>query len=282
VSGFVLENANRRAFVSTGGPLHAFFAIGGPILENDAWRSAAGAQSQGEDRKMQRLRWRRAFVTALSFGGLGALAMAQLTACRPQQTEIAPLPPPPKAPPEPEKPKVVTEAPKPKCESLEEKCAGAADSQLDVGAKGAWFKPPVGWSYAREADRSVALSPDGNASLAMTSAAGAGPDEIAAATEALLTRLEVTKVKLKDLKKRFKEPESTLSVDGQEVRLWEVDKKKQGGQNPEMKTKPGVVLVVAAPFADQPIVGVGFVVKPEGEAQAAIVMEAVQTLRAKK
>jgi hypothetical protein len=42
------------------------------------------------------------------------------------------------------------------------------------------------------------------------------------------------------------------------------------------------MLVVVAPFKDQPIVAVGFVVKPEGDAQAAAVMQAVQSLRAQK
>jgi hypothetical protein len=61
-----------------------------------------------------------------------------------------------------------------------------------------------------------------------------------------------------------------------------VDKRKQDGQNPQMKGKPGALLVVVATFADQPLVGAGFVVKPEGEALAASVMAAVQSIRPKR
>ena len=100
--------------------------------------------------------------------------------------------------------------------------------------------------------------------------------------EPLLTKLEVTKVKLKSVKRRLKEPDSVSQVEGAEIRLWEVDKRRQDGKSPEMKGKPGALLVVLATFAEQPIVGAGFVVKPEGEAQAAAVMEAVQSLRPKR
>jgi hypothetical protein len=204
-----------------------------------------------------------------------------LAACTKPPPPAAPAPPPPKPVP------IAIDTsqpapPPPKCESLAEKCAAAADTKLDVGAKGAWFTPPLGWTYARETDRSIALSPDGNAALVLTLAPGTKPDEITTAVEGLLVRLEVQKIKLPSLKKRLDKPESTLPVDGQEVRLWEVDKRRQDGQNPEMKTKPGVALIALAPFADQPIVAAGFVVKPEGEAHAATVMQSVQTLRAKR
>jgi hypothetical protein len=217
----------------------------------------------------------RGLKTALAFG----LAL-MLGACRrpppppapapaPTPTPVVSAPPPP--PPEP-----------PKCLSLAEKCMAAADTQLDAGTKGAWFKPPLGWTYAKEEAFSYAASADGFAAIAIAPAAGTKRDEIAPVLEALFTRLEVTKVKLKPLKRRLDAPDSVSPVEGSEVRLWEVDKRRQDGQNPQMKGKPGALLVVVATFTEQPLVGAAFVTKPEGEAQAAAVMEAVQSLRPKR
>jgi hypothetical protein len=166
--------------------------------------------------------------------------------------------------------------------SLAENCVAAADTQLDVGTKGAWFKPPLGWTYAKEENLSFAAASDGFAAIVMGPAAGVKPDEVGPALEPLLARLEATNVKLKSVKRRLKEADSVTQVDGAEVRLWEVDKRRQDGQSPQMKAKPGALLVIVATFAEQPIVGAGFVVKPEGESQAGAVMEAVQSLRPKR
>jgi hypothetical protein len=218
----------------------------------------------------------KGFKTALALGLVLALG-----ACRKAPPAAPPAPPPSPPPP------VATAAPPPppeppKCLSLAEKCVAAADTQLDVATKGAWFKPPVGWAYAKEQTLSFAGAPDGFAAIAFAPAAGTKPDEIGAALEPLLVRLEVTKVKLKPFKRRLDKPDSVTQVEGSEVRLWEVDKRQQDGQNPQMKGKPGALLVVVATFAEQPLLGAGFVVKPEGEVQAGSVMEAVQSLRPKR
>jgi hypothetical protein len=199
-------------------------------------------------------------------------------------------PPPPPAPPPPLAPAptpVATPAPppepeKPKCLSVAENCLAAADAQLDVGTKGAWFKPPAGWLYAKEENLSFAAASDGHAAIAMGPAAGVKAEEVGPALEPLLARLEVKRVNLKSIKRWLKEADSVTPVEGAEIRLWEVDKRRQDGKSPEMKAKPGALLVIVATFAEQPIVGAGFVVKPEGEAQAAAVMEAVQSLRQKR
>jgi hypothetical protein len=219
---------------------------------------------------------RTGFKTAIAV----AVALA-VAACRrpPPPPAPAPVPTPtpiaapPSPPPEPEKPK---------CLSVAENCVAAADAQLDVGSKGAWFKPPVGWLYAKEESLSFAAASDGFAAIAMGAAAGVKADEVGPALEPLLARLEVKNVKLKSIKRWLKEADSVTQVEGAEIRLWEVDKRRQDGKSPEMKAKPGALLVIVATFADQPIVGAGFVVKPEGEAQAAAVMEAVQSLRPKR
>jgi len=196
----------------------------------------------------------------------------------PTPTPVVSAPPPP--PPEP-----------PKCLSLAENCKGVAETQLDVGTKGAWFKPPVGWAYAKEEALSFTSSPDGFAVIAIGPAAGTKRDEVVPALEALLARLEVTKVKVKPFKRRVDDPDTVSKIEvpdaaGKptpvEVRFWEVDKRRQDGQTPQMKTKPGALLVMVAAFADQPLVGAGFVVKPEGEALAASVMEAMQSVRPKR
>ena len=211
-----------------------------------------------------------AISLALAFGACRRPPPPPAPAPAPTPMPVAaPAPPPP--PPE-----------KPKCLSLAENCVAAADAQLDVGTKGAWFKPPLGWTYAKEENLSFAAASDGFAAIAMGPAAGVKADEVGPALEPLLARLEVKNVKLKSIKRWLKEADGVTQVEGAEIRLWEVDKRRQDGKSPEMKAKPGALLVIVATFAEQPIVGAGFVVKPEGEAQAAAVMEAVQSLRPKR
>jgi hypothetical protein len=153
--------------------------------------------------------------------------------------------------------------------------------RLEIGAHGATFAPPVGWTFAREPERSIAIAPDETAAVVFAPSLGTRRDEIFAVVKALVARLEISNLKTVSLKKRLDQPESTLDVGGQELRLWEVDRKRQPGGSPKMKSRRGAMLIVAAPFVDQPVVGIGFVVKPPGEQHAAAVMAAVQSLRAK-
>jgi hypothetical protein len=153
--------------------------------------------------------------------------------------------------------------------------------RVEVGTQGANFAPPAGWSFARDQDRSIAIAPDGTAALVFAPSLGVRRDEIFAVVQALVARLEISNLKPVSLKKRLDQPDTTLAADGQELRLWEVDRSRQPGGSPKMKSRRGAMLVIAAPFVDQPVVGVGFVVKPPGEQHAAAVMQAVQSLRAK-
>jgi hypothetical protein len=245
------------------------FAELGPIRENATRRNL-----------IMLVKARKGFKTLLAVAMALGVAVAG-AGCR--------RPPPPPAPPPPAPAPMPVAAPppapvpeKPKCLSLAENCVAAADTQLDVGTKGAWFKPPLGWTYAKEENLSFAAASDGFAAVAMGPAAGVKPEEVAPALEPLLARLEASKVNLKSIKRWLKQPDSVTQADGAEIRLWEVDKRRQDGKSPEMKSKPGALLVIVATFAEQPIVGAAFVVKPEGEAQAGAVMEAVQSLRPKR
>lgn len=183
----------------------------------------------------------------------------------PQESTVAAKPTPP--------------PPQPKCESLDDKCTAAADTHCDVGDAGAWFTPPEGWFYAKESTGSIAQAADGLALVAFAPAATDKPKDVVAALEPLLSRLHVEKVKTKKLEKRLKKPQSTVDAGDAKVRLWEVDKAKQGVA-PELDGKKGSLLVVlVAPSPDHAIVGLSFVVKPGAEDRVGAIMQSVQSLR---
>src|SRR5690606_4747309 len=93
----------------------------------------------------------------------------------------APATPPPPPPPPP-----------PKCEALEEKCEASMDTRLAIGDNKASLQPPVGWTYAKEAQQSVAVSPDGAAWLAYAEAASEDRQAVLASIEQLIARLKVS------------------------------------------------------------------------------------------
>ncbi len=154
-----------------------------------------------------------------------------------------------------------------------------ADSRLALASQGASLRPPAGWAYAREPAASIALAPDGAAALGMTEAESNAPEKIVAALEPLLTRLAITKVKTKSLKSRLKKAQSELPADGITLQLWEVDKTQQN-QDPVMHDGAGAALVlVAALPSGKAVVGVSFVVKPQGDPLVPAVMDSLKTLR---
>ena len=91
----------------------------------------------------------------------------------------------------------------------------------------------------------------------------------------------IEKVKFEALKKRFKKPQITVQAGAVPVDLWEVSKATSNGVNPELREQGvGTLLVFVAKLAPNRVVtGLGFVVVPEAEGDAAKVMQAVQTLK---
>jgi hypothetical protein len=203
-------------------------------------------------------------------------------------------PPPPAPPPEPtpepepvKEPEPPPPPPPPKCEALSEKCAAVGDTRARIGDKGPSVAPPKGWIYAQEKDRTVLVSPAGDAMIAFAPVADASPEKALEAIDATVKHLEITNVKIDSLKRRLKKAQATADVDGVKVAKWEVDKKVQLSKDEPMhKEKPGVVLVVQAPLPSQALVAVGFVTKADAKtpADAALVSAmnaAVDSLKGK-
>jgi len=191
----------------------------------------------------------------------------------------APPPPPPAAPtaePAPPPP-----PPPPKCESMEEGCKAAADTELAVPDAGLSFVPPEGWLYARESGLSVAIAPGGTATLALAPAASDDRKAIVEVVDKLLKRLEIEKVNTKSMRNRLGKPDAKLESGKLTIQLWEIDKRRQNGKSPDLKGKgQGTLLLVVAPARDgQVVVGTGFVVQTDAESLAPVVMKSIQSLR---
>ena len=200
-----------------------------------------------------------------------------LAACSHGKPAAAPPPPPPAAPPAPPPPP----PPPPKCESLTENCTATESSALPIGALGSNIKPPVGWKYAKAADRSVALSSEGKSLLTAVEITSAEDGAIVDSIEKLLIASAIEKVKIEALKKRLKKPQIKLEANGVPVELWEISKSTANGVSPELREQGlGTVLVFVQKLAPTRVItGLGFVVVPEAEADAEKVMQAVQTLK---
>ncbi|HEY5373601.1 MAG TPA: hypothetical protein VIK01_07925 [Polyangiaceae bacterium] len=209
------------------------------------------------------------------FCGL-SIALACLPGCPPKPAVVAA--PPPAAPPPPPPPP----AP-PKCEALSENCTASEGTKLGIGEQGATIEPPSGWKFAKQSDRSVAVGPEGKSVLAAVEIPSGTEPAVLESLEKLTLATGIEKVKFDALKKRFKKPQITVDANGTPVDLWEVSKSTSNGANPELReTGIGTLLVFVAHLApDRVIIGLGFVVVPEAEADAEKVMHAVQTLKGK-
>lgn len=154
------------------------------------------------------------------------------------------------------------------------------DTRLAIGDNKASLQPPPGWTYAKEAEQSVAVSPDGAAWLAYTEAASDERQAVLASVEQLITRLNVTNVRINLLKDRLKKPQHKLQHGRVETKLWEVDKKSQFGSEPTLNgTEGGTLLVAVVPLETETVlVGAAFVTAPKGETYAPVVMKSVQSL----
>jgi hypothetical protein len=182
----------------------------------------------------------------------------------------APAPPPPPPPPPP-------------CIALSENCTATDAITLAIGAQGASIKPPSGWKYAKELERSVAVGADGKSVLSAVEIPSAEEPAILDSLEKQTLAAGIEKVKFDALKKRLKKPQMSVDASGTPVDLWEVSKATANGASPELREKGvGTLLVFVAKFApNQVITGLGFVVVPDAESDAEKVMQAVQSLKGK-
>ena len=154
------------------------------------------------------------------------------------------------------------------------------DTQLAVGDNKASLQPPLGWTFAKEPEQSLAVSPDGDAWLAYAEVASEERQVVLAGLEHLIARLNVTNVRVNFLKDRLKKPQHKLQHGSVETKLWEVDKKSQFGTEPTLNgTEGGTLLVAVVPIGSETVlVGAAFVTTPKGETYAPVVMKSVQSL----
>ncbi len=166
---------------------------------------------------------------------------------------------------------------------MSENCTATEGTTLAIGEQGASIQPPSGWKFAKQSDRSVAVSAEGKSLLAAVEIANGTEPAVLESLEKLTLAMAIEKVKFDALKKRFKKPQITVDANGTPVDLWEISKATSNGANPELReTGVGTLLVFVAHLApDRVITGLGFVVVPEAEADAEKVMHAVQSLRGK-
>jgi hypothetical protein len=183
---------------------------------------------------------------------------------------MAPPPAPPPPPPPP-----------PECETLSENCTATDAIALAIGAQGATIKPPSGWKYAKESERSVAVGADGKSVLSAVEISSAEEPAILDSLEKQALAAGIEKVKFEALRKRLKKAQNTVDANGTPVDLWEVSKATSNGANPELREQGiGTLLVFVAKLAPNRVVtGLGFVVVPDAEADAEKVMQAVQSLK---
>lgn len=204
--------------------------------------------------------------------------LAGALACRSPAPVAPPQPPPPVAKAEPPPPP----PPPPKCESLEEKCQATADTEVDLSDAALRFAPPAGWLYAREPGVSIAMAPGSTATLALTAAPSGDRAPVLEAVQKLLTRLEIEDVNTRSLRGRLGKADGELESGAIAIQLWEVDKRRQHGKAPQLKGKgQGTLLVAVAKGQDgKVVVGTGFVVMPDTESMASVIMKSIQSLKA--
>jgi hypothetical protein len=119
------------------------------------------------------------------------------------------------------------------------------------------------------------------ATLGLAPAPSAERDAVLEALQKLVARFEIANVNVKLLRNRLGKADAKLEGAALAVELWEVDKRRQRGKAPELKDKgKGTLLVAVAPAADgKVVVGAGFVVTPDAEPLAGLVMKSLQSLR---
>ncbi len=196
-----------------------------------------------------------------------ALACMVLVACKKK---------PPKMP-EPEPPKVEKQEPPapppPKCESLDEKCVGAADKRVNIGEHGS-FQPPEGWHYAKLENGSVAITEEQDAGIAFAHADGEESEKVFAALSPLLEQMGVTDVTADSFKKMMKKKPVVEDANGQKLNTWDTTCKFKGAA--------GMMLLAVAPTDGGALVGAVAMKKDAAKDRGGRAREALLSVRSGK
>ncbi len=187
----------------------------------------------------------------------------------------APAPAAPKAEPPP--------APPPSCAAATDKCSADEKTRVFIADSGVAYSPPLGWSYVVATDHSRATHPEGLALLGVALAASDAADDLIAGVDQLTKAMAVENVKFDRLKKRLKKAQQEVPGDNGAIDLWEIGAGNQGGKAPLAAGRKGTALLALAHVAtERTMIVLGFVVEPDDQGQAAVIMKAVQSLAESK
>jgi hypothetical protein len=202
-----------------------------------------------------------AFVRSLLRGTLGGAML--VSGCA--------KPPPPKPPVASAEPAPPPPAPK-ACDSLAEGCVATADTRVAIGST--WsIAPPPQWTYAKEADGTVART-DG-AVLALTTYDGraAKPPKTKPRDEALEGVAKKIAVTLPKKMTWPAKPARVLTVSDRELALHQIDGATQDG-------KKGALLIVTSKPSEETLLGVGFVLESDAKDSDRAILTGIESLRA--
>lgn len=181
----------------------------------------------------------------------------------------------PKPPPPPPTPEVVPEvkAP-PKCETLQEKCAAAADSRAKIASSELVFTPPSSWIYAQFSSVTVAQVSETGPAVAFMGYEGDAKDakKERAAREAALTEL-AKQLNLGAIKQKpFWNKGEPKAVGGLKLELWQIETGSRG-------SKKGPLLIVAGPTqGNKGVIGVGFVPDDDSSGADGAIMKSIESI----
>ena len=161
---------------------------------------------------------------------------------------------------------------------------GTETSELPVGSNTTILTPPPGWRYAKLPDRSVAENPDKTAMLVLATASSPDPKALIVLVRQLAGQQGIEDLSFGKLEGRLKKPQQTVPSGSAEIKLWEIDKSQQGGKTPTLKEKGkgAALLLISEPSPGESVVGLGFVLDTAAPEEPGRIMQAVQSLRAKK
>jgi hypothetical protein len=161
---------------------------------------------------------------------------------------------------------------------------GSDVSELAVGSKDTILTPPPGWRYAKLPDRSVAENPDKTAVLVLATAGSLEPKDLITVVKQLAEQQGIEDINFGKLEGRLKKPQQTVPSGSIEIKLWEINKSQQGGKTPSLKEKGkgAALLLISEATPGESVVGLGFVVEAAAPEEPGRIMQAVQSLRAKK
>lgn len=171
--------------------------------------------------------------------------------------------------------------PPPKCEALGEGCTATEETRAEIPGTKLAFRPPVGWTWAKEADATVAEK--GKAAIAVVAKPITDKKKTprAAAFDAVLTRLAVTfpgKAKGKGKGKGGgkptlpKKPDRKLVVGGVPMELFQLDGAERDG------AKGPLLVFETRQGNDVLVVGGAFVPEDDGSKSDTEIMSAIESL----